>query len=327
MDATDDWVFSGAGEDAGRLKAALSAWHDRERSLDPQLPVRTPERGAAEIVVSGDIGPHALGTVRSELFSEDSAEALWGALQRDAMELWWGGDRAALGLLLDRWIARTSGDFGPDDEWETAMTLDVPARDSAAAIPLLARGFAPIGVTGIRAGKRGASTGPAIARLRELGYDARAATSRDVSLLASLDAELLEHDAQHGGVSVRANAEQLLADSIAERLARDPEWTWVIQDDGNPVGYLSIEINRDHHLAQCAPGGNVAHIQAMYLRRGVRGGGLGDAVVGLGHGALEEAGYDRVTLGYSAVNPRSGPFWCRQGYRPLWNTWQRRPAF
>ena len=31
-------------------------------------------------------------------------------------------------------------------------------------------------------------------------------------------------------------------------------------------------------------------------------------------------------LHYEQVNPLSGPFWHQQGYRPLWTTWEARPA-
>lgn len=31
-------------------------------------------------------------------------------------------------------------------------------------------------------------------------------------------------------------------------------------------------------------------------------------------------------LHYEQVNPLSAPFWSQQGYRPLWHTWEARPA-
>jgi hypothetical protein len=31
-------------------------------------------------------------------------------------------------------------------------------------------------------------------------------------------------------------------------------------------------------------------------------------------------------LNYAAMNPLSGPFWHRMGYRPVWTTWEVRPA-
>jgi hypothetical protein len=31
-------------------------------------------------------------------------------------------------------------------------------------------------------------------------------------------------------------------------------------------------------------------------------------------------------LHYEQVNPLSGPFWSHRGYRPLWTSWEARPA-
>lgn len=45
---------------------------------------------------------------------------------------------------------------------------------------------------------------------------------------------------------------------IADRLARDPGWTWILERDGRAAGYLSFEIDREQHWAQCAAGGPVA---------------------------------------------------------------------
>ena len=305
---------------------ALARFAARDRSIDAQLPCRGLSEGDAVLLERVGGEPSALGILRSSSHAETDPGALWGALQRDELELFWDGNRAALGELLDRWIARVSGDLAPDNEWETSMSVSVPSRDSDAAIPLLSRGFALIGVSGIRIGTRGADADAAEQRLASAGYRLRQADESDAVLLGRLDAELLAHDAAHGHVSSRPNAGETLSVEILERLRVDPEWTWIIEGGGAPLGYLSIEIDRPRHLAECAAGDSVAHIQAMYLRPGLRGAGIGEAVVDFAHGRLESAGHDRITLGYAALNPRSGPFWCRQGYRPLWNHWQRRPA-
>ena len=43
-------------------------------------------------------------------------------------------------------------------------------------------------------------------------------------------------------------------------------------------------------------------------------------------GVLDARGVDLTLLHYSQVNPLSVPFWHRMGYRPLWSTWEARPA-
>lgn len=338
------------------LLDALRSWNARDRCLDAQLPWRSlPARAntlweynSADSGLDGVAEIAAAGTPSDAVFSADDPGALWGALQRDSLDLRWNGDLRAAERTLDRWIGRVAGDLGPDDEWETSLSVTMPARDSAIAIPLLARGFAVVGVGAIRIGGHGADPHAAGAdtadadtfetRLRSSGITIRRATLADVPVLAAMDRELLEHDAQHGHVTVRPAAVAHLAAGIEHRLRRDPEWTWMLESDadadadahsesgGAPVGYLSIEVDRDEHLSQCAPGSRVGHIQAMYLRPGVRGSGIGESVVSFAQATLEAAGVGRILLDYAALNPRSGPFWCRMGYRPLWHHWQRRPA-
>ena len=336
------------------LMDAQQRWNARDQRLDAQLPWRSVPEPATTLWEldssepgSGGFGRVAAAGAPSEaVFTEDHPGALWGALQRDSLELRWDGDLRAAERTLDRWIGRVAGDLGPDDEWETSLSVTMPARDSAIAIPLLARGFAVVGVGAIRTGGHGAEASAAGAdtagadagtfetRLRSSGITIRRATLADVPVLAAMDRELLEHDAQHGHVTVRPAAAVHLAAGIEHRLRRDPEWTWVLESDADahpesdraPVGYLSIEVDRDEHLSQCAPGSRVGHIQAMYLRPGVRGSGIGESVVSFAHATLEAAGVGRILLDYAALNPRSGPFWCRMGYRPLWHHWQRRPA-
>ena len=44
------------------------------------------------------------------------------------------------------------------------------------------------------------------------------------------------------------------------------------------------------------------------------------------HQAADESGVAVTLLHYEQVNPLSGPFWHQQGYRPLWTSWEARPA-
>ena len=43
-------------------------------------------------------------------------------------------------------------------------------------------------------------------------------------------------------------------------------------------------------------------------------------------GVLDAAGVAVTLLHHSQVNPLSAPFWYRMGYRPLWTSWEARPA-
>ena len=58
----------------------------------------------------------------------------------------------------------------------------------------------------------------------------------------------------------------------------------------------------------------------------MRGRGVGAALTVAAHRAFDEAGIACTLLHYSLLNPRSGPFWHRMGYRPLWTGWKATPA-
>ncbi|MFV0433720.1 MAG: GNAT family N-acetyltransferase [Leucobacter sp.] len=332
---------------------AIERWNARDRALDAQLPERGVSADAvvsadADAVAAGGVDGTADGARDAELFlavtdgaaaagvsryascAPDSFDALWGALRRDELEPRWDGHAGALEQVLDRWIAvageRLRSAADPEPDWERALKAKVPARDSELTLPLLRRGFALAGVVGIRVGKRGADARAAEERLRAAGCVLRRATAADLQLLTALDLELLTHETRYGEINLRAGAAAGLESGIAARIERDPDWTWIVEQEGDPVGYLSFEIDRPQHRAECAAGGAVAYLDAMFLREHVRGAGIGEAVVNFGHGRAEAAGFERVLLDYAAANPRSGAFWHRMGYRPLWYRWQRRPA-
>ncbi len=314
--------------DDAALDAALRRISRRARAMDSQLPEPAFEQGGDHdaLVMQRDGVVHALAAVSRTSIAPDHPDALWGACTRSEMRIAWDGEAEAASELLSRWIAESLDAREDAGDWETSLEVQVASRDSDLVLPLLQRGFAQVGVTAIRVGGRRADERSVLAHLSRAGIELRRATPADARLLGEMDAELLAHDALHGAVELRAGAAGVLQRGIEERLALDPEWTWVIEGTGGPAGYLSLEIDRAQHRAKCAAGGPLAYIQAMYLRPTVRGGGIGEAVVGFAHARAALAGYDRILLGYAALNPRSGPFWCRMGYRPLWTSWQRRPA-
>lgn len=308
-------------------KSALQRFSQRARSLDAQLPETSGAAfGVSPLAAYRDGAVHALAAVTNTHVAPEHPLALWGACHRSELLLAWDGDGDAVAEILDNWLADAIAAFEDPTSWQSSLGVNVPSRDSHLVLPLLQRGFTQVGISAIRIGGRDTDEAAALAQLRGAVITLRQATLADAVLLAEMDCELLAHDALHGAVELREGAALVLQRGIEERLAIDPEWTWVIEQSGEPVGYLSLEINRAQHRLMCAQGGEVAYIQAMYLRPTVRGSGVGEAVIRFAHARALRAGYDRILLGYAALNPRSGPFWSRMGYRPLWSSWQRRPA-
>ncbi|MFZ0664696.1 MAG: hypothetical protein WAM97_03005, partial [Acidimicrobiales bacterium] len=54
--------------------------------------------------------------------------------------------------------------------------------------------------------------------------------------------------------------------------------------------------------------------------------GIGAALTWRFHQEVDAAGVAVTLLHYEQLNPLSAPFWNRQGYRPLWTTWEAAPA-
>ena len=64
----------------------------------------------------------------------------------------------------------------------------------------------------------------------------------------------------------------------------------------------------------------------MFVAPAERGSGLGTLLADEFHREADAAGVAVTLLHYEQLNPLSMPFWSRQGYRPLWTTWQATPA-
>ncbi len=121
-------------------------------------------------------------------------------------------------------------------------------------------------------------------------------------------------------------AEALREDASA-LLAQPGAWTWLAEDGGEPVAMLyAAPPSAAGWIAPLAGVSPVAYLELMYVQPDDRGQGAGPALVGQLHRAADAAGVAVTLLHYEQVNPLSGPFWSRQGYRPLWTSWEARPA-
>jgi GNAT superfamily N-acetyltransferase len=108
----------------------------------------------------------------------------------------------------------------------------------------------------------------------------------------------------------------------------DPQpWVWLAERDGIAIGLLATEPPPDATwIAPLTGSAPVAYLQQGVVRPGERGGGIGARLVERYHAEADAAGVAVTLLHYSQVNPLSAPFWSQQGYRPLWTTWETRPA-
>ena len=110
-------------------------------------------------------------------------------------------------------------------------------------------------------------------------------------------------------------------------LAAPDPWVWLAERAGTPIGLLYAD--RPEFAGWIAPmvaAAPVAYLELMDVLPDERGRGVAAALTGQLHQAADESGVAVTLLHYEQVNPLSGPFWHGQGYRPLWTSWEARPA-
>jgi len=137
--------------------------------------------------------------------------------------------------------------------------------------------------------------------------------------------EVVRFDAHFGGVIERPGAAEALRPQLAELLGEHDPWTWLAERDGEPVGLLIAERPEvADWIARRTSASPAAYLLALFVVPGERGAGVGTALAGHLHRSAAAASV--ILLQYEQVNPLAVPFWGRQGYRPLWTTWEVRPA-
>jgi GNAT superfamily N-acetyltransferase len=321
-------------EDPGSLSALVTK---RWQAIDPLLPdPAAPAAGCgAELVVPGPDGqPAAIGTCEHWEGEPGSLDLSWGAARRFMLSTQIAGPDigGALDRLLSLWREHLAGVPG-SAEPDTAAVVTWPSRDIDGVGTLLRHGLAPLGVVaartmGRRPGRAGnGNAGPADGtgvpgqdlRIRRAGL-------ADLEAVARLGLEVIRYDAHFGGVIERPGTLDALRSELPAMLAGEA-WTWLAERDGTPIGLLAAE--RPEAAGWIAPMvrlSPVAYLMLMVVAPEERGTGTGTMMVARLHGEISAAGVPVTLLHYEQTNPLSAPFWNRQGYRPLWTSWEARPA-
>ena len=104
-------------------------------------------------------------------------------------------------------------------------------------------------------------------------------------------------------------------------------WTWLAERDGEPVGMLAAQPpGAADWIAPMVRPTPAAYLMLMFVQPDERGSGVGAELAARLHREIDAAGVPVTLLHYQTLNPLSAPFWNQQGYRPLWVTWEARPA-
>ena len=322
------WVVRDAIDDINR--AVGRRW----RGLDRLLPGRAdlPEGCAAPLVASGANGrPAGLAICRHQFVPAGTLNQTWGTASRFSLiprlrEL---DTSAALDELLGQWHDHLAGlpEAGAAD---SAAMVSWPARDVSGVNGLLRRGMQALTVIAVRPAERAEPAGPGAAadgEAENAGLVIREAGPGDLAAVTEFEMGVIRFDAQFGAAIIRPATEALVRAEAQAALARQPAWAWLAERDGQPVGLVHVQPpEHSGWIAGMTRPGVTVYLQTMFVRPGVRGGGVGTALVRHVHGVLDARGVQTTLLHYALMNPLSAPFWNRMGYRPLWTGWEVRPA-
>ncbi len=318
------WVVREAVRDINR--AVGRRW----QVLDPLLPDPSalPAGCGEPLVVTDDNGRlGGLGVCVHQHIPPQSLNQTWGAADRFTLvpRLAGADVAASADLLLGQWrdhLAGIGAARGPD----TSASVVWPSLDISGVQALLRHGLAPLTVIAAR-------TRPTLGPLPGAPRGAHGVTIRfagpaDEDQVLDLELRLIRYDMHFGGPVWRANTARLVREEIRTSLARPAGWTWLAERNGRPVGLLVAQPPQEAGwvAGMTSQTAKSAYLQPMFVDQAERGTGIGAALVRNLHAGLDTAGVAVTLLHHSQVNPLSAPFWYRMGYRPLWTSWEARPA-
>lgn len=298
---------------------------ERQQSLDPLLPDLggAPEGCSPPLIATGHDGHLAgFGVCGHHAIPADSLEQSLGTAIRFVLTLRLGepDTSRAMDLLLAQWHEHLSG-LPEAAAADTAAMITWPSRDVSGVRALLGHGMQPIEVIAARPAHR-AAVAPDIP-----GLVIREAGPGDLEAVTEMMVALIAHDEQFGATVLRPATETLLRGDAQAALIRQPSWMWMAERRRRPIGLVAVQPPQDAAWIAGMTGlGPAAYLQAGFVVPAERGSGAAAALVRHVHGFLDVEGIAVTLLHYALANPRSGPFWARMGYRPLWISWQARPA-
>jgi len=315
------WVVREAVRDINR--AVGRRWH----AIDPLLPDpgTLPAGCGAPLVVDGENGRMAgLGVCVHQHIPPQSLNQTWGAADRFTLVPRLPGQDIGVSadLLLSQWRDHLSG-IGASRGPDTSASVVWPSLDISGVHALLRHGLQPLTVIAARTRPNGPPSPPR----RAFGVTIRPAGPGDEEQVLDLELRLIRYDLHFGGPVWREGTVRLVREEIRDSLTRTDPWTWLAERNGHAVGLLVAQPPQEAGwIAGMTSRSPAAYLQTMFVDTQERGTGIGAALVRNLHSRLDAMGVAVTLLHHSQVNPLSAPFWYRMGYRPLWTSWEARPA-
>lgn len=315
----------------GVVREISGAVSRRWRELDPllpSLPGRFDEGPEALLAHTPDGRPAGFAVCRHVQVQDISLEQTWGTATKFVLRPRVAGPDpgAALDQLLTQWRDRLAGQLEAHAD-DTAAVVNWPARDVEGILALLRHGMQPMAVLAARSALSGPAPDDPVPT--QGGVLVREAGLGDFEAVVAMEMGVINYDAQFGGSIPRPATETLVKADARHSLAKHPSWTWLAEraSDNKPVGLLVVQPPADASWISSMTGAQpAAYLQTLFVQPAERAQGIATALVKRAHQQLDMTDVAVTLLHHAQVNPVSGPFWNRMGYRPLWTTWETRPA-
>ncbi len=295
----------------------LAAHRARFAAVDALLPPAAPPADGERLDAATADGTQVTGVLQRYRLVPGDVPMLWSAA--DTWQLFpYFGDTGTEGadLLLRALKGRLETEEAGDD---SACVVVWPSRDAEAIRAFLDHGLVPLSAVGVRTAPPAGS---------EPGVAVRRAGPADFAAALELATATFDYT---GLVAAprRDNTAELLTPSLREALAADEPPVWLAEVDGEVRAFAHcawLDAVPDSEAGELLPPGRWGYVNNVVTAPGERGSGLGRALMAHVHRELHRGGATRTFLYYNPTNPLASVFWHRQGYRPLWTTWEVRPA-
>jgi GNAT superfamily N-acetyltransferase len=315
------WVVRDVVRDIN--KAVGKRW----REIDPLLPepydVVT---GCAEPFVTSGTGGRSAGfaVCRHDQFGDGTLSQTWGTKARFVLVLRLRGKDIgpAADDLLSQWREHLA-ELPEAHADDTAAQIYWPTRDTGGVLALLRHGLQPMTVLAART----PGLGPQDERELPDRLVIRPAGPADLTSVVAMELGVVRYDEQFGGAIWRAATEELVRTESRSALENRSSWIWLAELDGRVIGLVTVlPPEASTWISNMTRPRPAAYLSTMYVVPDQRSKGIAAGLVRRVHAELDTQGIAVTLLHHSTVNPVSGPFWNRMGYRPLWTSWESRPA-
>ncbi|MFL6122790.1 N-acetyltransferase family protein [Actinophytocola sp.] len=300
-------------------RGLLDAQTTRFERVDPLLPPAAPPPEGQVLTAAMASGDRVAGVLTYSSFEPGTANTLWSALELFELHpLLGAAGGAGMDVLLREWRhildRRAAG-------MDSACLLTWPSRDAEAAKPLLAHGLTPLTSLAVRVGAPTRRPAPG-------GVTVRPAGANDHEAVLELEMAELAYSALVGAANVRPDAEQVKRAALARHVDQgDP--IWLAERDGVVAGVAHcrlLDVTETGLTGTRLRPGRWGYVNCVAVAEEFRGSGVGRELMAVAHHELHRRGATGTFLYYNPPNPLASVFWPRQGYRPLWTSWELRPA-